>query len=63
MAPHPSWSPNHRSTDLATVSALEPIQSFGKNAVPLLDFYLVYLSRCRAYHLSFDILLAKLTSK
>jgi hypothetical protein len=28
-----------------------------------LGFYLVYLSRYGAYHLSFDIFLAKLTSK
>jgi hypothetical protein len=52
-----------RRSDLAAVSALEPIQSFGKHAVPPFGFYLMYLSRYGAYHLSFDIFLAKLTSK
>ena len=29
MAPQPSWSTNHRRTDLATVSALEPLKMIG----------------------------------
>jgi hypothetical protein len=45
-----------RRSDLAAVSALEAIQSFGKHAVPPLGFYLVYL-------LIFRYFLAKLTSK